>query len=85
MGRISKNLFDRVLQLHYPFSLLEYLKANNKNGVIRTKKYAELSATEKIQANSEMKATNIILQGLSANIYSLVNHHRVAKDLWERV
>ncbi|GJT63016.1 hypothetical protein Tco_1006549 [Tanacetum coccineum] len=33
----------------------------------------------------DMKATNIILQGLLADIYSLVNHHRVAKDLWERV
>ncbi|GJV30959.1 retrovirus-related pol polyprotein from transposon TNT 1-94 [Tanacetum coccineum] len=32
-----------------------------------------------------MKATNIILQGLPADIYSLVNHHRVSKDLWERV
>nr|GEU49633.1 retrotransposon protein, putative, Ty1-copia subclass [Tanacetum cinerariifolium] len=56
-----------------------------ENGVIRTKKYAELSAAEKIQADCDMKATNIILQGLPANIYSLVNHHRVAKDLWERV
>ncbi|GJQ93868.1 retrovirus-related pol polyprotein from transposon TNT 1-94 [Tanacetum coccineum] len=56
-----------------------------ENGVIRTKKYAELSAAEKIQANCDMKATNIILQGLPADIYSLVNHHRVAKDLWERV
>ncbi|GJW46395.1 hypothetical protein Tco_0078041 [Tanacetum coccineum] len=55
------------------------------NGVIRTKKYAELSAAEKIQADCDMKATNIILQGLPADIYSLVNHHRVAKDLWERV
>nr|GEY99880.1 hypothetical protein [Tanacetum cinerariifolium] len=56
-----------------------------ENGVTRTKKYVELSATEKIQADWDMKATNIILQGLSADIYSLVNHHRVAKDLWERV
>ncbi|GKD76114.1 hypothetical protein Tco_1334396 [Tanacetum coccineum] len=56
-----------------------------ENGVIRTKKYAELSAAEKIQADCDMKATNIILQGLPADIYSLVNHHRVAKDLWERV
>ncbi|GJZ71121.1 hypothetical protein Tco_0634972 [Tanacetum coccineum] len=56
-----------------------------KNGVIRTKKYVELSAAEKIQADYDMKATNIILQGLPADIYSLVNHHRVAKDLWERV
>ncbi|GJS61523.1 hypothetical protein Tco_0656307 [Tanacetum coccineum] len=56
-----------------------------ENGVTRTKKYAELSVAEKIQADCDMKATNIILQGLPADIYSLVNHHRVAKDLWERV
>ncbi|GKD62996.1 retrovirus-related pol polyprotein from transposon TNT 1-94 [Tanacetum coccineum] len=56
-----------------------------ENGVIRTKKYAELSAATKIQADYDMKATNIILQGLPPDIYSLVNHHRVAKDLWERV
>nr|GEU87954.1 integrase, catalytic region, zinc finger, CCHC-type, peptidase aspartic, catalytic [Tanacetum cinerariifolium] len=56
-----------------------------ENGLIRTKKYAELSTVEKIQADYDMKATNIILQGLPADIYSLVNHHRVAKDLWGRV
>ncbi|GJT12067.1 retrovirus-related pol polyprotein from transposon TNT 1-94 [Tanacetum coccineum] len=50
-----------------------------------TKKYEELSATEKIQANCDLKATNIILQGIPSDVYSLVNHHRVAKDLWERV
>ncbi|GJR55087.1 hypothetical protein Tco_1405608 [Tanacetum coccineum] len=42
-----------------------------ENGVIRTKKYAELSATEKIQADCDMKATNIIIQGLPTDIYSL--------------
>nr|GEU79536.1 integrase, catalytic region, zinc finger, CCHC-type, peptidase aspartic, catalytic [Tanacetum cinerariifolium] len=47
-----------------------------ENGVIRTKKYAELSAAKKIQVDCSMKATNIILQGLHADIYSLVNHHR---------
>ncbi|GKE53677.1 hypothetical protein Tco_1488833 [Tanacetum coccineum] len=41
------------------------------NGVIRTKKYGELFSTEKIQADCDMKATNIILQGLPADIYSL--------------
>ncbi|GKB11459.1 hypothetical protein Tco_0845382, partial [Tanacetum coccineum] len=54
-----------------------------ENGVTRTTKYAELSATEKIQADCDLKATNIILQGLPSDIYSLVNHYRVAKDLWE--
>ncbi|GKA26017.1 hypothetical protein Tco_0712126 [Tanacetum coccineum] len=33
----------------------------------------------------ENGATNIIPQALPTNIYSLVNHHRLAKDLWERV
>ncbi|GKB31750.1 hypothetical protein Tco_0871151 [Tanacetum coccineum] len=56
-----------------------------KNSMIRTKKYVELSTANKIQADCDMKATSIILQGLPADIYSLVNHHRVAKDLWERV
>nr|GEU50016.1 hypothetical protein [Tanacetum cinerariifolium] len=56
-----------------------------ENRVIRTKKYAELSAAEKIQVDCDMKATNVILQGLPSDIYSFVNHHRVAKDLWERI
>nr|GEZ36730.1 hypothetical protein [Tanacetum cinerariifolium] len=56
-----------------------------ENGVPRTKKYVESYAAEKNQANYDMKATNIILQGLPADIHSLVNHHRVAKNLWERV
>nr|GEX45529.1 hypothetical protein [Tanacetum cinerariifolium] len=55
-----------------------------ENGMIRTKKYVELSATEKIQADCDMKATNIIIQSLPTDIYSLVNHHRVAKDLREK-
>nr|GEU64762.1 hypothetical protein [Tanacetum cinerariifolium] len=42
-------------------------------------------AAEKIQADCDLKAANIILQGLPSDIYSLFNHHIVAKDLWERI
>ncbi|GKC55373.1 hypothetical protein Tco_1078118 [Tanacetum coccineum] len=56
-----------------------------ENGVTRIKKYEELSATENIQADCDLKITNIILQGLPSDVYSLINHRRVAKDLWERV
>ncbi|GJY24472.1 hypothetical protein Tco_0398130 [Tanacetum coccineum] len=56
-----------------------------ENRVIKTNKYAKLSATEKIEADCDLKATNIILQGLPSHIYSLVNHPRVSKDLWERI
>ncbi|GKE43560.1 hypothetical protein Tco_1470844 [Tanacetum coccineum] len=42
-----------------------------ENGVTRTKKYAELSATEKIQVDCDLKATNIILQCLPPDVYAL--------------
>nr|GEW07368.1 hypothetical protein [Tanacetum cinerariifolium] len=35
-----------------------------ENGETRLKKYSELSTTEAIQADCDVKATNIILQGL---------------------
>nr|GEZ03297.1 hypothetical protein [Tanacetum cinerariifolium] len=35
-----------------------------ENGMTRPKKYSELSATEAVQADCDVKATNIILQGL---------------------
>ncbi|GJW70877.1 hypothetical protein Tco_0127794 [Tanacetum coccineum] len=56
-----------------------------ENGVTRPKKYSELSATEAIQADCDIKATNIILQGLPPEVYALVSNHKVAKELWARI
>nr|GEW87964.1 hypothetical protein [Tanacetum cinerariifolium] len=56
-----------------------------ENGVTRPKKYSELSAMEAIQADCDVKATNIILQGLPPEVYALVSNHKVAKKLWERI
>nr|GEW41060.1 reverse transcriptase domain-containing protein [Tanacetum cinerariifolium] len=56
-----------------------------ENGVTRLKKYSELSPTEAIQADGDVKATNIILQGLPLEVYTLVGTHKVAKELWERI
>nr|GEU36867.1 integrase, catalytic region, zinc finger, CCHC-type, peptidase aspartic, catalytic [Tanacetum cinerariifolium] len=47
------------------------------DGVTRLKKYSELSATEAIQADCNVKATNIILQGLLPEVYALVSTHKV--------
>nr|GFB51485.1 retrovirus-related Pol polyprotein from transposon TNT 1-94 [Tanacetum cinerariifolium] len=54
-------------------------------GVTRPKKYSELSAAEAIQADCDIKATNIILQGLPPEVYALVSTHKIAKELWERI
>ncbi|GKB82976.1 hypothetical protein Tco_0949871 [Tanacetum coccineum] len=56
-----------------------------ENGVIRPKNYSELSATKAIQVDCDIKATNIILQGLPPEVYALVSNHKVTKELWERI
>ncbi|GKA56774.1 hypothetical protein Tco_0755846 [Tanacetum coccineum] len=58
---------------------------DEENGTTQTKKYEELSVAEKLQADCDHKATNIILQGFPPNVYSIVNHHKVAKEIWDRV
>ncbi|GJU16151.1 hypothetical protein Tco_1144117 [Tanacetum coccineum] len=42
-----------------------------ENGVTRPKKYSELSATEALQADCDINATNIILQGVPPEVYAL--------------
>nr|GEW48085.1 hypothetical protein [Tanacetum cinerariifolium]GEW48615.1 hypothetical protein [Tanacetum cinerariifolium] len=42
-----------------------------ENNVTRPKKYSKLSATEATQADCDVKATNIILQGLPPEVYAL--------------
>nr|GEU66673.1 uncharacterized mitochondrial protein AtMg00810-like [Tanacetum cinerariifolium] len=42
-------------------------------------------SAEAIQADCDVKATNIILQGLPHEVYALVSTYKVAKELWERI
>ncbi|GJR46247.1 retrovirus-related pol polyprotein from transposon TNT 1-94 [Tanacetum coccineum] len=55
------------------------------DGVTRPKEYTELTPAETIQADCDIKAINIILQGLPTEIYALVSQHHVAKDIWEKI
>nr|GEU47896.1 hypothetical protein [Tanacetum cinerariifolium] len=56
-----------------------------EDGVTWLKKYSELSAIEAIQADCDVKATNIIHQGLPLKVYALVSTHKVAKESWEHI
>nr|GEY39891.1 hypothetical protein [Tanacetum cinerariifolium] len=49
-----------------------------EDGVTRLKKYSKLSEAEAIQADCDVKATNIILQALPPEIYALVSTHKQA-------
>ncbi|GKD71737.1 hypothetical protein Tco_1325827 [Tanacetum coccineum] len=55
------------------------------DGVTRPKEYTELTPAEALQDDCDIKAMNIILQGLPTEIYALMSQHRIAKDLWEKI
>ncbi|GJU45739.1 retrovirus-related pol polyprotein from transposon TNT 1-94 [Tanacetum coccineum] len=56
-----------------------------ENGQTRPKKYSELTEAQQLQDDCDVQATNIILHGLPPDVYALVNHQEVAKDIWDRV
>ncbi|GJV58187.1 hypothetical protein Tco_1459192 [Tanacetum coccineum] len=47
--------------------------------------YSDLSPEDKDRYNADIRATNILLQGLPKDIYTLVNHYTEAKDIWDNV
>ncbi|GJT32927.1 hypothetical protein Tco_0923346 [Tanacetum coccineum] len=51
----------------------------------RDRTYNDLTNKEKISEAYDIRATNIVLQGLPPDVYTLVNHHKVAKEIWDRV
>nr|GEW87962.1 putative polyprotein [Tanacetum cinerariifolium] len=56
-----------------------------EDSTTRKKKYEELSVVAKLQADCDLKATKFILQGLQLDVYAIVNNHKVAKEIWDRV
>nr|GEV31469.1 hypothetical protein [Tanacetum cinerariifolium] len=54
-------------------------------GPVRPRFYSNLSPEEKDRYNADIKATNILLQGLPKDIYTLINHYTDAKDIWDNV
>ncbi|GJR82111.1 hypothetical protein Tco_0152896 [Tanacetum coccineum] len=54
-------------------------------GPERAQVYSDLSPEDKDRYNADIRATNILLQGLPKDIYTLINHYTEAKDIWDNV
>nr|GEX12045.1 integrase, catalytic region, zinc finger, CCHC-type, peptidase aspartic, catalytic [Tanacetum cinerariifolium] len=54
-------------------------------GSKRPRVYSDLSSKEKDRYNPDIRATNILLQGLPKDIYTFINHYTDAKDIWDNV
>ncbi|GJS84696.1 retrovirus-related pol polyprotein from transposon TNT 1-94, partial [Tanacetum coccineum] len=54
-------------------------------GLKRDRVFADLTPEEKERYKADIRAMNIILQGLPKDIYTLINHYSDAKDIWDNV
>nr|GEY08720.1 hypothetical protein [Tanacetum cinerariifolium] len=66
-------------------SLAEGTEGAPQFGPERPRVYSDLSLEEKDRYNSNIRATNILLQGLPKDIYTLINHYTDAKDIWDNL
>nr|GEW95968.1 hypothetical protein [Tanacetum cinerariifolium] len=66
-------------------TLTESTEGTPQFGPERPRVYSDLSSKEKDRYNADIRATNILLQGLPKDIYTLINHYTDAKDIWDNV
>ncbi|GKC35102.1 hypothetical protein Tco_1047486 [Tanacetum coccineum] len=54
-------------------------------GLEKDQVVADLTPKENERYKADIHATNILLQGLPKDIYTLINHYTNAKDIWDNV
>ncbi|GKC20844.1 hypothetical protein Tco_1022994 [Tanacetum coccineum] len=73
---------------HFKWGLFGKKLAEGTDGALgleRPRVYSDLSPEDKDWYNADIPATNILLQGLPKDFYSLINHYTNAKDIWDNV
>ncbi|GKF02878.1 hypothetical protein Tco_0029801, partial [Tanacetum coccineum] len=66
-------------------TLAEGTEGAQQLGPEQARVYLDLSPEDKDRYNADIRATNILLQGLPKDIYTLINHYTDAKDIWDNV
>nr|GFA99365.1 integrase, catalytic region, zinc finger, CCHC-type, peptidase aspartic, catalytic [Tanacetum cinerariifolium] len=62
-------------------TLAESTEGTPQFGPERPRVYSDLNSNERDRYNADIQATNILLQGLPKDIYTLINHYTDAKDI----
>nr|GEV19414.1 integrase, catalytic region, zinc finger, CCHC-type, peptidase aspartic, catalytic [Tanacetum cinerariifolium] len=66
-------------------TLAESTEGTPQFGLERPRVYSDLHFNERERYNADIRATNILLQGLPKDIYTLINHYTDVKDIWDNV
>ncbi|GKF54823.1 hypothetical protein Tco_0165163 [Tanacetum coccineum] len=84
--KMDCKFFSRLIKDHLELGTTrDTLRTTPEGGVLlgpeRPRTYEDLSDTEKKRYNADVRATNIVLQGLPKDIYKLINHNIEAKAI----
>ncbi|GKE23638.1 hypothetical protein Tco_1435150 [Tanacetum coccineum] len=80
-----KLLVDSVFNGPFKYGTVIEAGTATTPATVIDRRYNKLIDVEKIREAYDIKATNIVLQGLQQDIYNLVNHLEEAKHIWDRV
>ncbi|GJW61904.1 hypothetical protein Tco_0111239 [Tanacetum coccineum] len=89
LDRTDYESWSQRIRLYYRGKENGYTRNYPEGGVLlgpeRPRTYKDLSDTEKKGYDVDVRATNIVLQGLPKDIYMLINHNIEAKAIWDNV
>ncbi|GKG30765.1 hypothetical protein Tco_0423253, partial [Tanacetum coccineum] len=66
-------------------TVAEETKSALQLGPERARVFIDLTAKENERYKADIRATNILLQGIPKDIYTFINHYTDAKDIWDNV
>ncbi|GJV42538.1 hypothetical protein Tco_1420978 [Tanacetum coccineum] len=78
-------ILEKIINGLFQFGTIDVPATLTTPAFTRERTLDDLTDKEKIREACDIRATNIVLQGLPPDVYSLVNHHTVAKEIWDKV
>ncbi|GJR09059.1 hypothetical protein Tco_0791711 [Tanacetum coccineum] len=88
--RNGENIMKSITEGPFQMGMFIQTVAEETEGALqlgpeRARVFTDLTAKEKERYKADIRATNILLQGIPKDIYTLINHYTDAKDIWDNV
>ncbi|GKA58319.1 hypothetical protein Tco_0757507 [Tanacetum coccineum] len=86
----GENIMKSITEGPFQMGMVIQTVAEETEGALqlgpeRARVFTDLTAEEKERYKADIRATNILLQGIPKDIYTLINHYTDAKDIWDNV
>ncbi|GJZ83139.1 hypothetical protein Tco_0648312 [Tanacetum coccineum] len=81
----GENILQSIDEGPFKMGKFKETLVDGAQGPERDRVFKDLTPEEKERHKADIRATNILLQGLPKDIYTLINHYTDPKDIWDNV